>query len=151
MISPSQKPRRTCLSVAIIAGILLLSVGAVAIAAAPKKGARYVGTSGPGFPLHFKVSKDGKSVQKMVFRFDPSCQSGTGSVSAKFSFGSRPIRGGKFSGFSVEHRGPTETLTLRISGQFEIGGTASGGVTATSQVKSLGKCKQASAFTAAIG
>lgn len=150
MIS-SRRRRRTCRSIAVIAGILLLSVGAVAIAAAPKKGARYVGTSGPGFPLHFKVSKDGKSVQKMVFRFEPTCQSGAGSTSAKFKFGSRPIRGGKFSGFSVEHRGPTETLTLQVKGQFESGGTASGTEVATSQVKSLGKCKEPSAFTAAVG
>ena len=86
----------------------------------------------------------------MVFRFDPTCQSGAGSTSAKFSFGSRPIRGSKFSGFSVLHLGPTVTLTLRVNGHFESGGTASGEVTATSQIKSLGKCKEPSPFTAAI-
>ena len=150
MTSPSQSLRRTSPSIAAIAGSLLLCFGAAGFAAVPKKGARYVGTSGPGFPLHFKVSKDGKSVEKMVFRFDPTCESGVSSTSAKFSFGSRPIRGGKFSGFSVQHRGPTVTLTLRVNGHFESGGSASGEVTATSQVKSLGKCKESSPFTAAI-
>ncbi len=129
--------------------ILLILVGAAALAASPKKGARYVGTIGPGYPVHFRVSKDGKSVDRLVARFTATCQ-GVAGGSAKFTYGSRPIRGGKFSGFSVAHLGPTVTLTLAIKGHFGPGGLASGGVTATSRIKSLGKCKQSEAFTAAI-
>jgi hypothetical protein len=128
----------------------LLSMCAVAFAAAPKKGGRYVGSSGAGYPLHFRVSKDAKSVDRLVVRFNPTCEAATGNTPAKFSFGPRRIRGGRFSGQSVVHRGPTETLTLRISGRFAAGGTAGGQVTATQQVKSLGKCKETSPFTAAV-
>ena len=132
-----------------LTAILLVVLGAVALAAAPKKGARYAGTIGPGYPLHFRVSKDGKSVDRLVARFTPTCQ-GVAGGTAKFTFGSRPIHGGKFSGFSVAHLGPTVTLTLAIRGHFGPGGVASGEATATAQIKSLGKCKQSEPFTAAI-
>lgn len=128
----------------------LLSMCAVAFAAAPQKGARYVGSSGPGYPLHFRVSKDGKSVDRLVVRFNPTCEAATGTTTTKFSFGPRRIRGGRFSGQSVVHRGPTQTMTLRINGRFAAGGTASGQVVVTQQVKSLGKCKETSPFTAAV-
>ena len=136
-------------SILSLTAILLISLSAVAFAVSPKKGARYVGTIGPGFPVHFRVSKDGKSVDRLVARFTPTCQ-GVAGGTAKFTFGSRPIHGGKFSGFSVDHLGPTVTLTLAIRGHFGPGGVASGEVTATAQIKSLGKCKQPEPFTAAI-
>ena len=135
-------------SIISLAAVLLVVLSAAALAAT-QKGARYAGSIGPGYPLHFRVSKDGKSVDRLVARFLPTCQGVAGNTPAKFTFG-RGDHGGKFSGFSVAHLGSTVTFTLAIRGHFGPGGVASGQATATAQIKSLGKCKQPESFTAAI-
>ena len=108
---------------------------------------KYSGTIGPGFPISFTVSKDGKTVNGLVLKFLNTCQPGAGSVAGTFRFNPLPISSGSFSGSVVNGAGTNVSDSLRISGSF-FGRTATGTVTDTSHIKSLHDCTLSESFTA---
>ncbi len=110
-------------------------------------GATYSGTSGPGYPLHFRVSANGESVDGLVVSYLETCTPGAGNTAPQFHFGTLAIRAGRFSGSAVDHFGSTVTETLRINGSF-FGRTATGTVSDTAVIASLQPCTQTSPFTA---
>jgi len=134
-----------------LAVTLLMLVGApvIAIAASggPVKGGKYKGSIGPGYPMSFKVSTNGKAVDHLVVAFLETCSPGAGSVAPKFHFDTLAIQARKFSGTSTDHFGKTVSDRLHISGAFS-GREASGNVTDLSKIKSLPNCTQKEPFTA---
>ena len=111
------------------------------------RGTAYSGTSGPGYPLHFRVSANGESVDGLVISYEETCTPGAGNTAPQFHFGTLAIRAGRFSGTAVDHFGSTVTETLSISGSF-FGRTARGTVSDTAVIKSLQPCTETSPFTA---
>lgn len=119
----------------------------VQLAGGQAKAATYSGTSGPGYPLHFRISANGDAVEGLVVAFEETCTPGAGETAPLFHFGTLAIKAGKFSGTAVDGAGTTVTNTLRINGVF-FGRTAAGTVTDTAVIKSLSPCTETSPFTA---
>jgi len=136
--------RSTALAVA-----LLVPAGALAAGGGPVKNAKYSGSVGPGYPMTFKVSASGKTVDDLVVAFEETCSPGAGSVAPKFHYGTLAITGGKFSGTSTDQFGKTVSDRLHISGSFS-GRDASGKVTDLAKIKSLPNCTQTEPFTAKV-
>jgi hypothetical protein len=107
----------------------------------------YRGISGPGYPLHFRVSANGKSVDGLVVSYLETCTPGAGNTAPQFHFGTLAIRAGRFSGSAVDHFGSTVTDRVRINGSF-FGRTATGTISDTAVITSLQPCTQTSPFTA---
>jgi hypothetical protein len=127
--------------------VALAVTPALASGGGPVKGARYTGSSGPGYPLSFKVSANGKAVDDLVVAYESSCQPGAGSIAPKFDFGTLAITHGKFSGTSTDKFGKTVSDKVHISGSFS-GREASGSVSDLAHIKSLPNCTDRSPFTA---
>jgi hypothetical protein len=54
-----------------IAALARAAIPAVAIAdSGPKAGAEYSGSIGPGYPIHFKVSRNGKTIHALSVHFE---------------------------------------------------------------------------------
>jgi hypothetical protein len=140
------RTRRIALAVALAA---LASVPVLALAAGggPVKGAKYSGSIGPGYPMSFKVSANGRDVDSLVVAFEETCSPGAGSVAPKYHYPTLAITGGKFSGTSTDSFGKTVSDRLQISGSFS-GRDASGKVKDFSHIKSLPNCTQTEPFTA---
>ncbi|HEY5318128.1 MAG TPA: hypothetical protein VIJ20_09110 [Solirubrobacteraceae bacterium] len=141
--------RRIQLS-ALAVTLLVLAVAPVLASAAgrgPVKGAKYSGSVGPGYPMSFKVSANGKDVDDLVVAFEETCGPGAGSVAPKFHYATLAISGGKFSGASTDHFGKTTSDRLHISGTFS-GHDATGKVSVLAKIKSLPNCTQTEPFTA---
>jgi hypothetical protein len=117
------------------------------LAGGQAKGTTYTGTSGPGYPLHFRISANGKAVDDLVVSFEETCTPGAGNTAPQFDFGTLAIRAGRFSGTAVDHSGSTVTNTLRINGSF-FGRTAAGTVSDRAVITSLQPCTETSSFTA---
>lgn len=150
----AQPHRRAVLAATTALALVAAAVETGAIAAAagggPLRNGHYKGTSGPGYPLSFRVSPDGRTVEHLVVAYNPTCSPGAGSTPFEFHFGPLPIHAGTFSGHAVDHSGTTVTESLHITGDF-AGRTASGKVTNTSMIKSLKTCTDRSPFTATAG
>lgn len=117
------------------------------LAGGQARGTAYRGSSGPGYPLHFRVSANGKSIDGLIVSYLETCTPGAGNTAPQFRFGTLAIRAGTFSGSAVDHLGSTVTNTLRINGSF-FGRTVTGTVSDTAVIKSLQPCTQTSPFTA---
>jgi hypothetical protein len=131
-----------------VAALLLTGAPVLALAASggPVKGTKYSGSVGPGYPMSFKVSANGKEVDALVVAFEETCSPGAGSVAPKFHYDTLAINGGKFSGTSTDHFGKTVSDKLHISGSFS-GRDVTGKVTDLSHIKSLPNCTQTEPFT----
>ena len=121
---------------------------ALCAAAAPKDG-EYKGSLGAGYPLTFEVSGGGTVLGGLTASFQETCNGAPGSATPVFHFPTLKIHAGAFSGRSTDRYGQTVSEALRISGKLS-GGKATGTVTSTSKIKSLGSCNQSEPFTAAI-
>ena len=108
---------------------------------------KYSGTVGPGFPISFRVSSNGKDVHNLAVAFNETCTPGAGSVAPVFHFGTLAIKSGTFSGTLNSGAGSTVSQTLHITGTF-FGRTASGQVSDTVRITSLPSCTETLSFTA---
>jgi hypothetical protein len=128
--------------------IFLCATGlALAAGKGPVKGAKYTGTSGPGFPLSFRVSSNGKAVDGLAVHFLDTCHPGAGNVAPAFHFRTLMVKSRKFSGSSTDHFGKNVSDALHISGTFD-GRKASGKVRDNAHIKSLPNCTETVPFTA---
>jgi hypothetical protein len=122
---------------------------AVAIAdSGPKAGAEYSGSIGPGYPIHFKVSGNGKTIHALSVHFEATCLPGAGSVAPAFPFNTLAIKHGEFAGDSSLNT-PGSSMSIRLEGSFD-GTKATGKVIGRESIKSLGSCKQTEPFTAHV-
>ena len=139
-------------SIFVIAAVLLVAVVPALAAAAgggPVKGGRYSGLVGPGYPISFRISAQGSTVEDLVVGFDETCNGAPAETAPLFHFKALAINGGKFSGSSTDHFGKTVSDALRISGSFN-GREASGKVSDLSKIKSLPSCTQSEPYTAKV-
>lgn len=132
--------------------LLLLSVSVAAGSGSGKsvKQGHYVGTVGPGWPISFSVSANGKTVEHLVAGFDPGCNGPPANSPTMFHFGVLAIRKGKFSGHALDNFGKKVSESLRITGSIS-GHMATGKVSDSSHIASLPNCTEMSGFTASAG
>jgi hypothetical protein len=129
-----------------IAALACAAVPAVVIAdPGPKAGAEYSGSIGPGYPIHFKVSRNGKTIDDLSIHFEATCLPGAGSVAPAFPFSSLAIKDKGFAGDSSLTT-PGSSMSIRIEGSFD-GTKATGKVIGHESIKSLGSCTQTEPFT----
>ena len=134
-----------------IAAIACAAIAAPAVAIAdsgPKAGAEYSGSIGPGYPIHFKVSGNGKTIHALSVHFEATCLPGAGSVAPAFPFDTLAIKHGAFAGDSSLTT-PGSSMSIRLEGSFD-GTKATGKVIGRESIKSLGSCKQTEPFTAHV-
>lgn len=123
---------------------------AVAIAdSGPKAGAEYTGSIGPGYPIHFKVSRSGTTIDALSVHFEATCLPGAGSVAPAFPFNTLPIKHGAFAGDSSITTPGGTSMSVRLEGSFD-GTKATGKVIGRASIKSLGSCTQTEPFTARV-
>lgn len=108
---------------------------------------KYSGTVGPGFPISFRVSSNGKDVDNLAVAFNETCTPGASTVAPVFHFGTLPIKSGTFSGTLHTGAGSTVSQTLHITGTF-FGRTAAGQVSDAVRITSLPSCTETLSFTA---
>jgi hypothetical protein len=134
-----------------VVGIPVCNSGKVKFSAKAAGGqvdhSKYSGSIGPGYPISFTVSKDGKTIDGLVLKFENTCQPGAGNTPGTFTFKPLPISSGSFSGAVTNGAGTNVSDALRISGSF-FGRTATGTVTDTAHIKSLPDCTISESFTA---
>jgi hypothetical protein len=110
--------------------------------------AKYSGVIGPGYPIDFRVSADGKAVDGLVLHYDvTTCGGAPGNTAPTYDFTTLEIKSASFTGTSTDHFGPGDSVSLRISGTF-FGGVATGQVSATQHITSLPTCTESEDFTA---
>jgi hypothetical protein len=105
------------------------------------KDLKYSGSSGPGFPLSFRVSGSGKSVDDLVVLFDETCTPGAGNSDETFKFGPVRIVSGRFSTSADTVGGAGTEQSLSAKGEF-FGRTAVGTVTDHVTITSLTPCTE---------
>jgi hypothetical protein len=133
----------------VVAALIVLLVPTFAMASPvgkPVKGAHYVGTVGPGYPVKFTVSSKGKNVLKLVVAFDATCEGSPSLTAPRFHYKTLPIKSGRFRGTASKNFGDSSGDVVRISGHFH-GRKASGTVTSILTIKSLGSCTEKDPFT----
>lgn len=131
-----------------IAALACAAVPATAIAGSEAKpGLTYSGSIGPGYPIHFKVSRNGKTIDDLSVHFEATCLPGAGDVAPAFPFGTLTIKDGKFAGDSSITGGSGTSMSIRLEGDFD-GTKATGKVVGRESIKSLGSCTQTEPFTA---
>jgi hypothetical protein len=102
-----------------IAAVACAAAAAPAVAIAdsgPKAGAEYSGSIGPGYPIHFKVSRDGKTIHALSVDFEATCLPGAGSVAPAFPFNTLTIKHGAFAGDSSLTT-PGSSMSIRLEGR----------------------------------
>jgi hypothetical protein len=110
--------------------------------------AKYSGVIGPGYPISFRVSGDGKAVDALVLQYDvTTCSAAPGNTAPTYKFGTLAITSGRFAGTSSDHFGPGDSVSLSVGGTF-FGRVATGQVTATQHITSLPTCTESEDFTA---
>jgi hypothetical protein len=131
----------------VFAAVLALAIAAPAVGASsgPVKGASYKGLVGPGYPLSFRVSPNGKSLESLAAGFESTCVPGP-SIAPVYRFPTIAVKGDSFSGETSKHA-PKQSFTLAISGHFS-GRTASGKIVEKLKIKSLHTCVTTMVFTA---
>lgn len=132
-----------------IAALACVIGPAVAIAdSGPKAGSEYSGSIGPGYPIHFKVSRSGKTIDDLSVHFEATCLPGAGNVAPSFPFKTLAIKDGAFAGdSSINTQG--SSMSVRLEGRFD-GTDATGKVIGRASIKSLGSCTQTEPFTAHV-
>ncbi len=134
-----------------IASIAALAIAAPAVAIAesgPKAGSAYSGSIGPGYPIHFKVSRSGKTIDDLSVHFEATCLPGAGDVAPAFPFTTLAIKHGAFVGdSSITTAG--SSMSIRLEGSFKSA-EATGKVIGRESIKSLGSCEQTEPFTAHV-
>jgi len=146
--------RQVC-RVAVLVALVALATTAVALAAGPKKGATYSGTTAHGKePIKLKVSKNGKSVTVSIASAPLYCQGGGGPE--RQSTEPAPIaKDGSFSGSINYEFVPThkKTTKLYFTGKFS-GKTVKGsarslfGLSSLQETKNLHQCNGSTTFSA---
>jgi hypothetical protein len=134
-----------------IAALACAVAPAVAVAIAdsgPKAGAEYSGSIGPGYPIHFKVSRSGKTIDDLSVHFEATCLPGAGDVAPSFPFKTLAIKDRAFAGDSSITT-PGSSMSVRLEGSFD-GTEATGKAIGRESIKSLGSCKQTEPFTAHV-
>jgi hypothetical protein len=143
--------RRTDINRFFLATVIALACAAGTASASgakgPVRGAKYSGLVGPGYPMSFRVSANGRNVDDLVVSFEETCSPGAGSVAPKFRFKTLRINREEFSGSSTDHFGKNVSDGLKVTGTFN-GRKATGRVTDKSHIKSLPNCSQTEPFTA---
>jgi hypothetical protein len=146
VIARAHRLARATLFAAVIAALALPSTG-VALAGGSITSGSYKGEIGPGYPMTFKVSSSGSSIEDLVVAFDETCNGAPPNTPPKFHFTTLSVTDGKFSGASSGDFGTTFTDTLEIKGTVSDD-KVSGTVTSKSWIKSLGSCTQTEPFSA---
>jgi hypothetical protein len=129
------------------------SSGKVTFSARPGGGevhhAKYSGAIGPGYPINFRVSANGKAVVGLVLHYElTTCPGGgAGNKAGAFHFKTLKIKSGSFTGASTDHFGSGDSFMLRISGTF-FGRVATGHVTGTQRITGVPTCTESEDFTA---
>jgi hypothetical protein len=137
-------------SISVIGAVIAAALAptpAVAAGGGPVKGGRYAGLVGPGYPISFRISAKGTTVEDLVVGFEETCNGAAGDTAPLFHFKALVISGGKFTGSSTDRFGKTASDALRISGSFN-GRKAIGKVSDLSKIKSLPSCTQSEPFIA---
>ena len=133
-----------------IAALACVAVPATAVAGSEAKGgSTYSGLIGPGYAIHFKVSRNGKTIDDLSVHFEATCLPGAGDVAPAFPFGTLEIKDGKFAGDSSITSGAGTSMSIRLEGDFH-GTEATGKVVGRESIKSLGSCTQTESFTARV-
>ena len=111
--------------------------------------AKYSGFIGPGYPINFRVSANGKAVVGLVLSYElTTCPGGgAGNKAPTFHLKTLEIKSGSFSGALTDHSGPGDSFMLRISGTF-FGRVATGHVSATQRITGVPTCTASEPFTA---
>ena len=148
--TPSDTVRRfgAAIRAATIIAVLGLAVAAPAVGAAsggPVKGATYKGLVGPGYPISFRVSSDGRSVESLAAGSEPECLPGP-TTAPIYHFPTMAIKQGSFSG-KTSKTAPKQSDVLEITGHF-TGKTVSGKLTEKLKIKSIPGCTNTQTFTA---
>ena len=116
--------------------LIMLLTAAVALAAAPKAGKTYSGTisaskvNGFSAPVSFKVSSNGKQLQK--FQYANRCFASSGKPvgdpykTEVISVGKIAVSGGKFSVKNVKTTSKLVTTTSSVKGKFTSATKATG-------------------------
>ena len=138
-----------------LAGLVTLAFAALALAAGPKKGATYTGTTVQGKqPVALKVSKNGKAVTVSVMSAPLYCEGG-GAGERQITKPATVAKDGSFKGTIVYEFVPTHAKTTKLyfSGKFSgksVKGTARSefGLVSPSAAKELQKCDGSTSFTA---
>lgn len=147
-MTTSHRSRVVLGSVAALACAAAPALAATIAGAGPERGATYAGSIGPGYPISFKVSPSGTTIEDLKVHFEATCNPGAGSTAPRFPFSTLAIKDGKFAGDSDLGGGGVET-SIRLEGSFD-GRKASGKVVAHQSIKSLGSCSQTEPFTADV-
>jgi hypothetical protein len=121
----------------------------VAAGGGPVRDGHYAGLVGPGYPISFRISAQGTTVEDLVVGFDETCNGAPALTAPLFHFKALEISAGKFSGSSTDSFGKTASDVLHISASFS-GRKASGKVSDLSKIKSLKSCTQSEPFTAKV-
>jgi hypothetical protein len=109
---------------------------------------KYSGSIGPGYPISFRVSADGKAIDGLVLGYEvTTCGAAPANKAPTFHFKTLAIRSGSFAGSSEDDFGPGDSASIRIAGTM-FGRTATGQVTGTQRITSLPTCTQSENFTA---
>lgn len=111
------------------------------------KDLKYSGSSGPGFPLSFRVSGSGGFVDNLVVLFDETCTPGAGNSDETFKFGPVRVVSGRFSTPLDVEGGGGVSESLSVKGEF-FGLTAVGTVTDHVTITSLSPCTETVPFMA---
>jgi hypothetical protein len=110
------------------------------------KNAQYSGSVGPGYPISFRVSASGSTVDDLSVAIEATCQPGAADVAPKYNLKTLAISSGTFSGSAFGGDSDTSN-SIRVTGTF-FGRTVVGEVTDLAHIKSLPDCTQAEPFTA---
>ncbi len=119
----------------------------VQLAGGEVKDLKYSGSSGPGFPLSFRVSGNGRFVDDLVVLFDETCTPGAGNSDATFKFGPVRVVAGVFSTAADVESGGGVSESLSVEGEF-FGRTAVGTVSDHVTITSLAPCTETVPFMA---
>jgi hypothetical protein len=112
------------------------------------KDIKYSGSSGPGFPISFRVSGSGKVVDNLVVLFNETCTPGAGNSEETFKFSPVKIVAGSFSTSAVTMKsGGTVSESMRVKGTF-FGRTAVGTVSDHVSIPGLMPCTETVPFMA---
>lgn len=128
--------------------VLALAVIAPAVDATstgPVKGAKYTGSVGPGYPISFRVSPNGTSVDSLAAGSEPECVPGP-TIAPVYHFPTMTIKGDSFSGKTSQAQSK-QSMELEITGHFS-GKTATGKIVEKLKIKSLNSCTNSQVFTA---
>jgi len=112
--------------------------------------AKYSGTIGPGFPISFRVSANGKTVDSLVVHYEvTTCGGPPGDSPPAYHFKALAIKSGSFSGSATGRFASGASTSIRISGTF-FGRVATGKVNATQHLTSFPTCRESEDFTAKV-